>query len=113
MVLGISFWIGMLLVALALAGCLYELIAIVVLVRFFGQPAVRAADWQGATLLKPLHGAEPCLTQNLASFLDQDYRGPLQMVCGLSDRSDAAAAVAEQLRALHPARAERHRRRAA
>jgi ceramide glucosyltransferase len=104
MVLGISFWIGMLLVALALAGCLYELIAIVALVRFFGQPVVRAADWQGATLLKPLHGAEPCLTQNLASFLDQDYPGPLQMVCGLSDRSDAAAAVAEQLRAVHPAR---------
>lgn len=103
MAFGISFWIGMLLVALAVAGCLYELIAIMAVLRFFGRPAIRAADMQGATILKPLYGAEPRLKENLASFLDQNHRGPLQMVCGVSDRSDAAAAVAEQLRAEHPA----------
>jgi ceramide glucosyltransferase len=87
----------MLLVALAIAGCLFEFVAIVLVLRFFGRPPVRSCDSTAVTLLKPLHGIEPRLKQNLASFLDQDYPGPVQMVCGVADRSDAAAAIVEQL----------------
>lgn len=102
MALGASFWTGTLFAALAIAGCLYEIAAIILLLRFFGRPAARGGAAPGATLLKPLHGIEPRLQQNLASFLDQEYEGPVQMVCGVGDRSDAATAVAEQLQADHP-----------
>lgn len=102
MALSAPFWIGMLLAALAVAGCLYEIIAIALLQHFLGRRPTTAADAPGATLLKPLHGTEPRLQQNLASFLDQDYPGPMQMVCGVGDRSDTATAVAERLRRDHP-----------
>lgn len=101
MVPSISYWTGMLLVALALAGCLFEIAAIVLLLRFFGRASPFGADVAGVTLLKPLHGGEPRLRQNLASFLDQDCRGPVQMVCGVSDRSDAAVAVVDRLERDH------------
>jgi ceramide glucosyltransferase len=51
----------------------------------------------GVTLLKPLYGAEPRLAENLASFLAQDFAGPVQMVCGIVRPDDPAAAVAEGL----------------
>jgi ceramide glucosyltransferase len=98
----IFFWTGMLLVALAVAGCLFEITGIVLFLRFFGRPTAQTADSQGATLLKPLYGSEPRLQENLASFLDQDWRGPVQMVCGVSSRHDPATAVAEQLQADRP-----------
>ena len=48
------------------------------------------------TVLKPLHGDEPDLYENLRSFCDQDYP-EFQIVFGTSDESDAALAVAERL----------------
>ena len=42
-------------------------------------------------MLKPLHGAEPRLEENLAGFLDQDYPAPIDMVCGVADPADPAA----------------------
>lgn len=104
MALSASYWTGMLLVVLAAAGCVFEIVAAVLLLRFFGRQPARSTDTAGATLLKPLHGAEPRLRQNLASFLVQNYGGPVQMVCGVADRSDAATAVAEQLRQDYPDR---------
>jgi ceramide glucosyltransferase len=98
----IFFWAGMLLVALAVAGCLFEIAGIVLLLRFFGRPAAPIADSRAVTLLKPLYGSEPCLKENLASFLEQDWRGPVQMICGVSNQQDLAAAVVGQLQADHP-----------
>ena len=56
--LGATFWAGSLLVALAAAGCVYEIVAIAMLRRFFAQMSARGSD-DAVTLLKPLHGAEP------------------------------------------------------
>ncbi len=50
-------------------------------------------------ILKPLHGAEPALAANLASFLDQDYPGRATMLCGIADPADPAAAVVAGLAA--------------
>jgi ceramide glucosyltransferase len=51
------------------------------------------------TILKPLHGAEPGLSENLASFCTQNYPGAVQIILGVQDPRDDAIAVVEQLRA--------------
>jgi ceramide glucosyltransferase len=54
------------------------------------------------SLLKPLHGAEPRLADNLATFLAQDYAGPVQLVCGVNRADDAALEPARALAKAHP-----------
>ena len=56
-----------------------------------------AATHPGVTILKPLRGAEPALSANLASFCEQDYRGPVQVLFGVADPADAAIAVVDAL----------------
>ena len=47
-------------------------------------------------MLKPLHGAEPGLYENLRSFVEQDYP-TAQIVLGANDTHDSALPVAETL----------------
>jgi ceramide glucosyltransferase len=99
----ILFWSSVAASAVAVVGCGY-LIAAAILVRRFtrdrtsstpvGAPAV--------TILKPLHGDEPGLFDNLRSFFAQDYRGDIQIVFGVQDPRDGATAVVERLRKLQP-----------
>lgn len=56
------------------------------------------------TILKPLHGDEHGLLQNLVSFCDQAYSGDVQIVFGVARADDPAVAVVDQLRALYPHR---------
>ena len=56
------------------------------------------------TILKPLHGAELGLFDNLATFCRQDYAGAVQLVFGVSHPSDGAIAAVERLRAVFPER---------
>jgi len=53
------------------------------------------------TVLKPLHGDEPRLEENLESFFLQDYPS-FELVFGCRTASDAALAVVERLRARYP-----------
>jgi ceramide glucosyltransferase len=57
------------------------------------------ASMPRVTILKPLHGAEPGLSENLASFCTQNYPGAVQIILGVQDPRDDAIAVVEQLRA--------------
>src|SRR6266849_11209579 len=59
------------------------------------------ASMPRVTILKPLHGAEPGLFENLASFCAQNYPGHVQIVLGVQDPRDDAIAVVEHLRAEH------------
>lgn len=93
---------GLLLAALAVAGCLYQIAAILLLQRFLSRQPTRSIGSEGITLLKPLHGSEPRLRENLASFLAQDYAGPRQMVCGVTSDSDPAMAQVAELQRDHP-----------
>ncbi|MDE1915634.1 MAG: bacteriohopanetetrol glucosamine biosynthesis glycosyltransferase HpnI [Sphingomonadales bacterium] len=88
--------------ALSGVGSAYHLAMAHAVRRYFKRHAPRASHPAPVTLLKPLYGAEPRLTENLASFLAQDYAAPVQMVCGINTPDDTARPQAETLIAAHP-----------
>lgn len=89
----------------ALVGSAYALFAIWAARSFVRRPEPRpVADCPPVTILKPLHGAEPDLYANLASFCRQAYPAPVQLVFGISDPADPAAAVVRSLIADFPDR---------
>ena len=94
--------LGWVLLALGLAGTLYMIAAAIVFLRFMSRQTKPAPSTQAVTLLKPLHGAEPRLLENLASFLTQDHAGSIQLLCGVQRADDPAIAAVEALRALYP-----------
>jgi ceramide glucosyltransferase len=95
--------LAVVLMGLALAGCLYLVVAIVLVGRFATQPApVAAPPAPSVTVLKPLCGAPLGLLDDLATLARQDYPGAMQIVCGVADAADPAVAVVERLRATHP-----------
>jgi len=57
------------------------------------------------TILKPLHGNEAGLYENLVSFCEQDYPGVVQIVFGVENPNDPAIALVERLRAAYPDKA--------
>jgi ceramide glucosyltransferase len=97
----------MLLVVLWLAGafgCLFMLFAAALMWSSTRpQPAPEPAP--ALTILKPLHGDEAGLYENLASFCEQDYSGAVQIVFGAENPNDPAIAVVERLRAAYPGKA--------
>jgi ceramide glucosyltransferase len=95
-------FVGIAIAALSGVGSAYQLAVARAVGRYFARPAPRAARGAPVTLLKPLYGAEPRLTANLASFLTQDYDAPVQMVCGLNTPQDGALPQAQALVAAHP-----------
>ena len=94
---GFGYWMGGLLSLLAAAGSLYMLAAAILLWRFLGQAGTADAGDAAVTLLKPLHGPEPRLAENLASFLAGNQRRPVQMLCGLARADDRAVMAVERL----------------
>ncbi|ACS41396.1 MULTISPECIES: bacteriohopanetetrol glucosamine biosynthesis glycosyltransferase HpnI [Methylorubrum] len=99
-------WIASVLLLMALAGCVYALLAAWLVDRFAARPSpALAADAPrpGVTILKPLCGLEPDLFENLGSFCRQDYAGPVQIVFGVQNAADPAIAVVQRLREAHPA----------
>ncbi len=80
-------------------GCLYLLAASAMVLGYRRSDIV--AVRRGAkpvTLLKPLHGAEPGLSQRLHRFCRQDYPAEVQMVCGIADAADPAAKAVDRCR---------------
>jgi ceramide glucosyltransferase len=64
--------------------------------RFARQPLPTRVPQPAVSILKPLHGAEPGLYDNLHSFLRQDYSS-VQIVLGVNDPEDAALEAARAL----------------
>lgn len=84
-----------------LAASAYVLIAIGCLVRLrHSLPPDRAAS-PAITVLKPLHGTEPRLYENLLSFCQQDYP-TYQVIFGLDRADDPAAGIARRVIAACP-----------
>ncbi|MEO8374170.1 MAG: bacteriohopanetetrol glucosamine biosynthesis glycosyltransferase HpnI [Sphingomonas bacterium] len=97
--------LGRVLLALASVGTLYTIATAIVSKRFFAPQPIPAQHSDAVTLLKPLHGAEPYLEANLASFLAQDHDGPIQLLCGVRRADDQAISAVAALKASHPAAA--------
>src|SRR4029079_14237179 len=83
---------------IAVAGCGFLIAATIQVARAaLSPPHPRTLAAPSVTVLKPLHGDEPGLLDNLGSFCSQDYPGPIQVVFGVHDPRDGAVAVVEHL----------------
>jgi ceramide glucosyltransferase len=90
------------LLAGGVCGCLFMLVAMTVLPSFVPRETPKLSAYPAVTILKPLHGDEPGLFDNLASFCRQDYVGTIQIVFGVTRADDPAIAVVERLHAAFP-----------
>src|SRR5579864_293177 len=95
-------WLAGCFLGLAGVGCVYTLAAAVAVRRLEGEAGETPVSFPGVTLLKPLRGAEPELDAKLASFCDQNYPGPVQILFGVQDANDPAVAVVLRLIAERP-----------
>ncbi len=101
--------VGWMFAGLAAAGSFYTAMTAVLVLRFFDARRGPTAEVKEApatretvTLLKPLHGAEAGLRQNLAAHFFQERYEPLQVVFGVQRLDDPAADIARALMADHP-----------
>lgn len=85
--------------AVAIAGCVYAIVAKELVRRFALGSSPECRSSPAVTALKPLHGDEPHLYDCLRSFCQQNYAGPLQIIFGVGDPSDPAVSVVRRLMA--------------
>ena len=98
------FWLSVTASLVAVAGCGFLIAATILVARAaLSPPRPRALAAPSVTVLKPLHGDEPGLLDNLGSFCSQDYPGPIQVVFGVQDPNDGAIAVVQRLQKAHTA----------
>jgi ceramide glucosyltransferase len=89
----------------AALGCLAMLVMATLVPSFARrEKPTRGGSEPAVTILVPLHGDEVGLFANLASFCNQDYSGPVQIIFGVTDSHDPAVHVVERLRSAFPAR---------
>jgi ceramide glucosyltransferase len=91
--------------AAAFFGCLYTVYAAVFALRFGRDDRGDAKPHPPVpvTILVPLCGHEPGLDLRLRALATQDYAAPVQVLCGVRDAADPAAAVVDRLAAELPA----------
>lgn len=99
----LSAWLSWTCFMLAAGGSIYALAAGTLVRRFFRRRAPALRSCPSVTILKPLHGIEPGLYENLASFCAQDYPGPVQIIFGVQDPVDPAIAAVRRLIDASPA----------
>ena len=94
----ILFWSSVTASLIAVAGCGFLIAATILVARAaLGPVRPRTLAAPSVTVLKPLHGDEPGLLDNLGSFCSQDYPGPIQVVFGVQNPGDGAVTVVQHL----------------
>jgi ceramide glucosyltransferase len=96
-------WLSLLCIAASIFGCLCALGAAWA-ARWFVRRPISAAPitWPDVSILKPLHGAEAQLSENIETYLNQDYEGKIQVICGVQDSDDSAIPVVKSLIQRYP-----------
>jgi ceramide glucosyltransferase len=84
------------LVIVLILAWIYVFGSTVAALRFARRRIAAPAAQPPVSVLKPLHGAEPGLYENLRSFVDQDYPD-MQIVFGVRHSTDAASPIARSL----------------
>jgi ceramide glucosyltransferase len=95
---------GAVCLGLAVCGAVYAALATGttwLFLRRRGRPLTRIPT---VSVLKPLYGDEPQLYENLVSFCEQDYPGPVQLILAVQDPADAALIAARRLKQTYPDR---------
>jgi ceramide glucosyltransferase len=93
--------IGDVLLLIASAGACFLIFSTIAAGRFAARSTPTATTLPPVTILKPLHGLDFDLIDNLRSFCQQDYP-QFQIVFGLSDPNDPARNVVETLKKEFP-----------
>lgn len=91
-----------LLIAVAVLGLAYSLVALALVVRAASSQPGIAPRGLAVTILKPLHGDEPGPVDAMRSVLDHGHDGPVQIIFGVADADDPALAVLERARIGYP-----------
>jgi ceramide glucosyltransferase len=91
------------LLAGAAFGCLFMLLSAALAPGFARRAQAAPRSQRAVTVLKPLHGDEPGLYENLETLCRQDHAGPVQIVFGVASPDDPAVGVVERLRRAYPA----------
>ncbi len=93
-------WLAWLLVAGTVVYCFLALLATY---RYQSVPPLQTpAEAPPFSILKPLKGADLGLEENLASFFEQQYSGPFEIIFAVADPQDPAVPIVESLRARFP-----------
>ena len=91
--------IGVLVLVMAVCGAVFSCLATGVLRAFLRRPVTISPSRPSVTVLRPLHGDEPELYENLASLCDQTYAGAMRLVLGAQSPTDPALDVARRIQA--------------
>ena len=91
--------LGDVFLVIAIIGCLFTLAAGACVMGFPGDVEESLSAEPPVTVLKPLHDAEPGLPARLEAFRHQDYRAPIQVLCGTQHHDSPATAVVRAIEA--------------
>jgi ceramide glucosyltransferase len=96
-------WLSLFFVSASVFGSIAALGAAWAARWFARQPAAKAPPtWPDVSILKPLHGAEAQLSENIETCLHQDYPGKVQIVFGVQDPDDGAIPIVKSLMQRYP-----------
>lgn len=99
-----GFWLSLICTSLSLIGCCYAVFATLCIRRFVRRPVAPSGTYPPVTILKPLYGNEVRLTDNLRSFLEQDYPAAFEIIFGVQSEADPAIEIVNRLIAENPER---------
>jgi ceramide glucosyltransferase len=96
-------WLSLLFIASSVFGSICALGAAWGAHWFVRRPtASTPAAWPDVSILKPLAGVEAQLSENIETFLHQDYPAAVQFVFGVQDPADSAIPVVKSLIERYP-----------